>query len=347
MKTATPPSPGAETLITAFHVIRAAERAGMDGARLARQLGIQRAAPPNLHDYVASEKVYALWEVVMRELRDPGFPVRAAMIPRGEMRSLVALLATSMPTLEGAARSMTTYWRAVSGTTRWEYARTRGGATLTLTGLGAARLGERCSAEYAVSDAIATGRGGAGPSFSPSEVRFAHAAPTDTRAHRAAFGCEVRFGARATQLVLSSAALRTRLATDVPALAATLEAQLRHAVEDAGSTRTREGALREAVADLLLAGQRPQIATAAQRLAVSPRTLQRQIQLEGTTFHAVLAGVQRAIAVELLAAPGRTMKETARLLGFSGTRAFDRAFRRWTGQTPSDYASGGVTSSPS
>jgi AraC-like DNA-binding protein len=341
------PGPNAETRITAFHVLRAAARAGMATRDLARALAVDGAAPPDLHDYVASEKVYALWETVMRELRDPGFPVRVAMIPRAEMRSLVALLATSMPTLEGAARSMTKHWHAVSSTTRWSFARVRGGATLTLTGLDPARLGERCAAEFAVADAIATARGGVGPAFSPSEVRFAHAAPADVRAHRAAFGCPVRFGARATQISLSAAALRLPLATDVPALAAALEAQLRRAVGDAPASDARTGALREAVADLLLGGRRPSIAAAAQRLAVSARTLQRQIRGEGATFQGILADVQRAMAFELLAdrAQARTMKEIAHLLGFSGTRAFDRAFRRWAGETPSDYAASQLTSS--
>ncbi len=340
MKHAARPPAGAETAITAFHVIRAAERAGMDGARLSRPLGLDRRRPPDLHEYVPSEKVYALWETVMRELGDPGFPVRAAMIPRAEMRSLVALLATSLPTVEDAARSTTRYWRAVSASTRWELSRTRGGATLTFSGLGTTRLGERCSAEYAVADLIATARG-AVPGFTPSAASFAHSAPTDARPHRAAFGCEVHFSARATGVSLSSAALRVRLSTEVPALANALSSQLRHALDDAPATDASAALLRDAAVDLLLAGQRPSVAAVAQRLAISPRTLQRRIRDDGKTFQAIVADVQRTLAFELLGAPGRAMKETAHLLGFSGTRAFDRAFRRWTGQTPTDY----VTSS--
>jgi AraC-like DNA-binding protein len=77
-------------------------------------------------------------------------------------------------------------------------------------------------------------------------------------------------------------------------------------------------------------------ARAARRLGTSVRTLQRRLAAERTTFQEVLDQTRSEIARELLAAPDVRMKEVSRALGFSDTRAFRRAYRRWTGRSPRD-----------
>jgi AraC-like DNA-binding protein len=75
----------------------------------------------------------------------------------------------------------------------------------------------------------------------------------------------------------------------------------------------------------------------ARALAVSPRTLQRRLEEEGTTFGAVCDATRRAAAFEHLRDRRLGIKETAFRLGFSEPSTFYRAFRRWTGDTPANY----------
>ena len=69
-------------------------------------------------------------------------------------------------------------------------------------------------------------------------------------------------------------------------------------------------------------------------LAVSSRTLQRQLRLEGTTFQAVLASTREDLARHYLSHGAMRAAEIAYLLGYDDTNSFYRAFRSWTGTTP-------------
>ncbi|MFZ5723436.1 MAG: AraC family transcriptional regulator [Pseudomonadota bacterium] len=75
----------------------------------------------------------------------------------------------------------------------------------------------------------------------------------------------------------------------------------------------------------------------AERLHVSSRTLKRQLAAQGTTFSDLLDGVRREKALLLLANRALTIEQVADRLGYSDVANFTRAFRRWTGSTPSAW----------
>ena len=58
---------------------------------------------------------------------------------------------------------------------------------------------------------------------------------------------------------------------------------------------------------------------------------------EGTSYEALLAATRQELALSYLAEHRYSISEIAYLLGFSDTSSFTRAFKRWTGQAPSQY----------
>jgi AraC-like DNA-binding protein len=72
----------------------------------------------------------------------------------------------------------------------------------------------------------------------------------------------------------------------------------------------------------------------APRLHMSPRTLHRRLEEEGTSFRQVLTEVRRELAARHLSERRLAIGEIAFLLGFSEPSAFHRAFKRWTGHGP-------------
>jgi len=70
---------------------------------------------------------------------------------------------------------------------------------------------------------------------------------------------------------------------------------------------------------------------------MSGRTLQRRLGDEGTTFRDVLADTRQELASSLLRESNRSITEIGRQVGFSEPAAFARAFRRWTGHTPTTF----------
>jgi len=75
----------------------------------------------------------------------------------------------------------------------------------------------------------------------------------------------------------------------------------------------------------------------ARALAVSRRTLSRRLVGEGTSFRNILDDVRREFACALLHDPSLSVGDVAFFLQYSEPAAFNRSFRRWTGQTPREF----------
>ena len=78
----------------------------------------------------------------------------------------------------------------------------------------------------------------------------------------------------------------------------------------------------------------------AQQCMIHRRTLSRRLRAEGTAFRRLSDEVRFEIACRLLLNPRMTFCQIATTLGFSEASAFTRAFRRWSGQTPTAWRAG-------
>jgi AraC-like DNA-binding protein len=75
----------------------------------------------------------------------------------------------------------------------------------------------------------------------------------------------------------------------------------------------------------------------ARDLGMSRQTLYRRLKDEGVTFAQVHDELRHRMAMDYLSARKVSVGETAYLLGFSEASAFVRAFKRWTGQSPTAW----------
>jgi len=82
--------------------------------------------------------------------------------------------------------------------------------------------------------------------------------------------------------------------------------------------------------------QRPHVDIYARRLGVSVRALQRSLRDEGCSFSGIVQETQEELAKSYLSR-GYSVQECCWMLSFSEPRAFLRAFKRWTGMTPSQW----------
>jgi AraC-like DNA-binding protein len=75
----------------------------------------------------------------------------------------------------------------------------------------------------------------------------------------------------------------------------------------------------------------------ARRLGLSVRALRRRLDAERASLSGLLDEARLRIAQRELRKPGVSIKQAAHALGFSVPSAFHRAFKRWGGQTPTQY----------
>lgn len=328
-----------QTALVIYHLFGEAMRRGLTAAELHALTGLRRDDVADFDRRVDADTLFGVWETLMRRLRDPGLPVRAARAAQANPRSAVSLLVEASATVREAFDQATRYAGAWSTIYSLRVRPWRaGGVVVTLDGLGPDRLGERCEAEYTVAEVVlmmrayAATAAPAAPTAAPTTVRFAHPAPVRAAEHRRLFGPALSFGAARTELVVPAATLALPLRTARPGLAAILAARLddlnRHGRPPGFAVRVRDAVLER------LGRQQVTAASLARQLAVSERTLHRRLTAEGTTLREVLDQTRRDLAVEMLHGDRHPVKEVASALGFASTRSLHRAYRRWTGTTP-------------
>ncbi len=93
---------------------------------------------------------------------------------------------------------------------------------------------------------------------------------------------------------------------------------------------------REVILQVLSAGH-PPIEAVAAVVNTSVRTLQRRLAVSGRTYKKLVDEVRLAAARKALVGSDAPLKAIAFELGFAEQASFTRAFRRWTGQAPSQY----------
>jgi len=81
----------------------------------------------------------------------------------------------------------------------------------------------------------------------------------------------------------------------------------------------------------------PSIIQVAGNLNMSARTLKRRLAEKNLTFRVLVQKIQHEVSTDLLKNSTRTIGEIAFQTGFSEQSAFNRAFKRWTDQSPLDY----------
>ena len=75
----------------------------------------------------------------------------------------------------------------------------------------------------------------------------------------------------------------------------------------------------------------------ASQMALHPRTLQRMLKEQGSSFSSLLESVRKAIATERLSNSAVPIIQLSDYLGYADNTAFTRAFKRWYGTTPKQW----------
>jgi AraC-like DNA-binding protein len=195
---------------------------------------------------------------------------------------------------------------------------------------------DRLRSEFGLTRILSIARLLLGDDAVPRETWFEHEAPPHADEYRRVFRGTERFGMTSTGFLVSRVLLeRTQRYHDEGILDA-LRAQADRSLE---RLETAEG-IAQRVRRLLVREHgklRPEMDEVARGLGISARTLRRKLAAEGVGFAQLTEEALREVACTILKDSRRSLQEAAYELGFSDASSFHRAFKRWTGVTPSEY----------
>jgi AraC-like DNA-binding protein len=190
--------------------------------------------------------------------------------------------------------------------------------------------------EFAVATMVLRSTEQASRAIGPRRVWFAHREAADPEAVARFFGVPVSYGRPDNGVAVAIEHLDAPLATADPRLRATAEQLAERALADHPPADDLVARIARRVEVRLGSGTASARRVAAD-LGMSPRTLQRRLDDHGLTWRALLDRVRVEAARVYLAESPLEVGEIALRLGFAETRAFSRAFRRWTGRSPGEY----------
>jgi AraC-like DNA-binding protein len=153
------------------------------------------------------------------------------------------------------------------------------------------------------------------------------------------FGADVRFARPAAVLRLPAALTSAPVAGGDRLLRTLALDYLESHFAEPGQTVA--GRVRGALARSLGSAP-PQVGDVARLLRLHPRTLQRHLAAEGTTFERVLDEVRRDAAHRLITTTDLPFAQVAAMLGLAAQSGLTRAVRRWFGATPTRLRAGRV-----
>ena len=149
------------------------------------------------------------------------------------------------------------------------------------------------------------------------------------------FGCQVEV-MEGNELVFKKSDLEKPFLTANNVMLDYLEPQLKERLAEAMTSESFTGIVQQKLYQAIPSGCFT-IEDIAASLGISSRTLQRNLTAEGTKFNQELQNVQNILAFSYFKNPEMTTEDVSYLLGYSEVSSFSRAFKKWTGQTISQY----------
>jgi AraC-like DNA-binding protein len=315
-------------------LLLAYDRYGADPADVLRQGQI---TPEMLRDPAAritARQMEAVSEGAMRQLDDEALGWFSRKLPWGTLGMLCRASLPS-PNLEVALKRWFRHHRLVADDVTLALSSGAGRATVTIEehrDLGAVR--EFCLLSYlryvhgyacwAVDSRI-----------SLLEVGFPFPEPPHGAVYPLLFPGPVAFGAARAHFSFDARYLSLPQRRDDRALRAMLQDALPLTVLQYRRDRLLVQRVRRLLAEH--PGAAHDAEEVARHLHLSTRSLHRHLRDEGASLQGLKDEVRRERAVELLCRTERPVKQVALAVGFADEKAFARAFKAWTGETPRGY----------
>lgn len=186
------------------------------------------------------------------------------------------------------------------------------------------------ASQFALGTVLRLARHAAGREIRPLQMGFAAEPPASaSRIVQITGAHELDFRTEFTYMTLSAADLALRLPDADAPLATALEVHAADLITSQSSEATWVDRVRPIISAEIGKGE-PSLGVAARKLAVSPRSLQRRLSEEGTSWRDVVDALRRD-RVEALLASGLSKQAVATRVGFNDSRALRGALRRWHG----------------
>ena len=310
------------------------ESYGKDPDPIFRKLYLDPKLIENPNARIPYAKFEALWKEINESIDDPYIGLKAAELWHPSNLGSLGYAWLASSSLRTAFERVVRYLRVVTeGMHCW--IEEKNGEFSFIHSFLEGSLNISVQADAILAMLITLCRINYGQSLNPISVSFTHPVPEDTGEYFAFFRCPVNFDASDNRIIFSQEVVDKRLPSYNPLLAQLNDQIMIEYLAKLNGDNIIER-VKAAILDQLPSGQVTD-SSVADALYMSRRTFYRRLKQENITFRSVLNEVRQELSTQYLQNSRLSLNEISYLLGFAEISSFSRAFKRWTGSSPSAF----------
>lgn len=303
---------------------------GIRHADLLRRAGLPGDLLVRLPTTLNADAWFRLWQALEYEVASDKFPLELIHASSTESMSPPVFAALCSPDLWTAAKRLSDYKRLIAPV-RLDVEMEADGLNLTFHWLKPPQSIPSSMITFEFLYVTMLARVATREELKPHYVSST-VLPENTAAFETFLGVPIKSGRTNSMRFSRKDAVRPFL-TASDAMWQTFEPALKQRLSDLSENAPLGDRVKSVLLEGLPSG-RTSIEETVGALAMSKRTLQRRLELEGTNFSSVLKETREKLALHYLKKTRITTLEICFLLGFSEPSSFYRAFHEWTGSTP-------------
>jgi len=295
-------------------------------------LDIKLAEDPNAR--IPYTKVEELWKETIKLVNDPCIGLKAAALWHPSSAGSLGYAWLASSSLRAAFERLIRYLRIITEGVECRIEENNGEfSVIHRFNKQALNIPQIVDAQLAT--LVALCRINYGQNLNPVSISFTHSAPDEAGEYFAFFRCPLIFDAPENRITLTQEVVDKRLLSANPLLAELNDQVMIDYLEKLEGDNIIER-IKAVIIDQLPSGNVTD-GSVADSLYMSKRTFHRRLQQEETTFRIILNELRKELADKYIKDSSLNLNEISFLLGFSEISSFSRAFKRWTGASPSAY----------
>jgi AraC-like DNA-binding protein len=312
-----------------------AKNFGLDPGELFSEAGIDPALRMDINARISGEKLDLLTWIAMQKSNDEAFVFHLTEHLHPSYLGVMGYAWLASANLREAFERLSRYQKVISDT-GFIQLEDQGDTLCVHVEYDAPALHDPNLRELMrLTNAVKLCRMNAGESFQPKKVQFKQPEPDRAAAYYSFFHCELEFDSDSSTLQIDREAADRPLSGANAQLETLFEQQiveyLARLDKDDIIGRTQAAIFKQ------LPSGRASIEEIAGKLGTSTRTLRRKLKDAGTSYKDLLAETRQELGKRYIRDKSLSLTEVAFMLGFSDSSSFSRAFRGWTGQSPSAF----------
>lgn len=284
---------------------------------------------------VSAEEFLTLHELLANKL-GRGFAIRVGQRMKIEDYGVLGLSWRTCSRVGEIFERSERFFKLLSNTFVWQIQKEENISHIILN-REAHRRGMELSTEASLSATVVVLQAMSEQKISPTQVSFKHRSPKDLTSFEKAFNCPILFNQSQYSISYKTEDLNLRTAKADASINSYLLQQVDEktkGIKIPGTKIVQD--IEYLIKDALPTGI-PSIHYIANLTAMSNRTLTRRLSEIGVTYRDLIKKTQETIAKDMLRNTDQSIGEIGFLTGFSEQSAFNRAFKKWTDLTPSEF----------